>query len=388
MAVVATLLATGCAHVEERSAAPVALVVQGREPLRVAAEKGALAGDYGVTVRAAAVPNTPPAPMASTAETEQHIASARRRYLDGGFEGAQRCAAELASPSLVWGAIGAGARSTALRVLLWKTACDSIFQEDAALTDAQTFAALEAELPPEANAIPVRANELLGRALAEAEKSGRRTLLVSARNGESAIHDASVSVDGRASACKTPCSLDLRPGDHWLRVERDGFSSSARLVRVDVARVSQSAVFELPVASPEEAGRQWTSRYATTNEPVDGAASLELLSLAVRARQVLYLRPEPFGAGVRIQGALARDGKIVARESREDADLAHLGGRSRDVAMDLLVKGRVVEDPSLFKKPLFWVVVVGVAAGAAVALTAYATRGEEHSLTTQVRVAR
>jgi len=168
--------------------------------------------------------------------------------MNEGFEGAQRCSAELAAPALIWGAIGAGARATALRVLVWKTACDSIFQEDAALTDARTLAALEAELPAEASVIPVRANELLGQALAEAEKDGRRTLVVSARGGQTAITDASVAVDGRPSSCKTQCSLDVRPGDHWIRVERDGFSPSARLVRVETSRAPQSVVFDLAVA--------------------------------------------------------------------------------------------------------------------------------------------
>ena len=381
-----TLGATGCLRAEEHpSAIPVALVVQGREPLRAEAEKGALAGDYsGVKVRAAAIPNAPPAPPAPMAETEQHIASARRHYMNEGFEGAQRCAAELAAPSLVWGTIGAGARATALRVLVWKTACDSVFQEDAARTDARTLAALEAELPAEASIIPVRANELLGQALAEAEKEGRRTLVVGARGGQASISDASVAVDGRPTSCKTQCSLDVRPGDHWIRVERDGFSPSARLVRVETSRAPQSVVFDLAVASPEEAGRQWTLRYGATSEAVDSVASLELLALAVRARQVLLLRSEPNGAGLRIQGALARDGKVAAREARDDDDAKRVADRSRDVTMDLLVKGRVIEDPNLLKKPLFWVIVVGVAAGAAVALTAAATRGEERTITTHV----
>jgi hypothetical protein len=108
----------------------------------------------------------------------------------------------------------------------------------------------------------------------------------------------------------------------------------------------------------------------------------------VRARQILLLRSEPSGGGVRIRGAFARDGKIAAREEREDVEPTRVADGSRDIALDLLVKGRVVEDPSLLKKPLFWVLVVGVVAGAAVALTAVATRGEEHSVTTEIRATR
>lgn len=365
--------------------AGVGLLVDGPEPLRKESERAILAASYGVVVRASTLPAAASTPATPGADLEIRIASARGHYMNGGFEGAQRCAGELADPALFWNALAAGMRDTALRVLLWRTACDAIFQQDAAIADARVFASLEAELPAEASVIPVKAHELLGKALAEAETKGRRGMVVAARGSAGPIRDATVIIDGRRTQCRTECAVDLRPGDHWIRVERDGFSPAARVVRVEDAPAPSPFVFDLRVASPEEASRQWTQRYGGGAEPSDSAASLELLSLAVRARHFVFVKSEPVGAGVRFRAALTRDGKVAAREERADGDLGHGPQRAEEVVRDLLVKGRLVEDPSLLKKPLFWIVVAGITTATAVVVTAFVLRGEDHTLTTQVR---
>lgn len=383
---VLALSSVGCAAApRQQPGGSVALFVSGREPLRGDAERAVLGSSYGVTVRVAALPNAPSIPAAPKGEVELTLASARKHYLTGGFEGAQQCAAELRDAHLIWESLASGMRATALRILLWKTVCDAIFQEDAAVADASNFASLEAELPSEASSIPVRASELLGQALASAEKEGRRSVTIAAQRALSPVVDASVFVDGQPSACKTPCAIDLRPGDHWIRVERDGFGPSARVVRVERSPTTARIVFDLEVASPEEASRQWTRRFGGSGEPSDSAASLELLSLAVRTQQLVFLKSEALGPGVRLRGALTRNGAIAAREERDGTDLRGGPDVARDVVRDLLVKGKLVEDPSLLKKPLFWVIVASVTTAAAVGITALALRGEQHSLTTQLR---
>jgi hypothetical protein len=151
-----------------------------------------------------------------------------------------------------------------------------------------------------------------------------------------------------------------------VTVEKEGWTPGSRTVRVAADAKRTEASLALTAATPELAGAQWATLYGSTRERADASESIVLLAQALRARRIVYLEADPLGAGVRIRGALAVEGKIEARgEKQGDVD-----GTSNDVLHELLVKGGIVENKSVFKKPLFWIA-VGAAAIAASAVTAY-----------------
>jgi hypothetical protein len=74
------------------------------------------------------------------------------------------------------------------------------------------------------------------------------------------------------------------------------------------------------------------------------------------------------GKGRRLRGVLALDGEVAARSERSlDAAPNAAAAEAPALLRDLLVRGKLLEPaPSLWKRPVFWVVVAGatlVAAG-------------------------
>ena len=362
----ATLVLVACAPSPPRPA--VALVVRGDGATR--ARESVTARDLGVDFRNVEAPRgggKAAATEPSASAIEQRLVEARADYMDGELVRVRRCAEQLDAPELVWSSLGRGARPAAARVLIWKIACTSIARRDEAAVTARTFAGLELDLPADVDAIPVEAHRALAAALESAEKSGKRELVIRAEGEGGVVTGARVTIDGRVAPCATECVVELRPGDHLVQIEKDGWTTLEKVVRVDAGATRNTFTGKLALATPELAAQQWGARYATSDARSDSNESITLLAQALRAQRFVYLETDRVGQGARIRGALAIQGKIAAREEKQGS----LSGTSADVVEQLLVRGGIVEEKSLLKKPLFWVA-VGVVALASSALTAYA----------------
>jgi len=364
-AVLAIALLQGCGGGGTTARPAVAVFV--REPSsREGVEQSLRKADLGVDFRSVAPPE---AVVASTgkADLEVRLLEARADYMAGELARVRHCAERLDEPSLVWNALAQKQRSTAARILLWKIACTSIARRDEAAASAKAFASLELDLPPEVDAVSVEAHRTLASAIEAAERNEKRDLVVRVVGFEpphAAISLAQLSVDGRTEvACSKECVVPLRPGDHLLRLSRDGYSPLEATVHVDAPTSFEA---RMKAAPPEVAGQQWVARFGVAGPSVrtDSNDSVELLALALRAQRFVYLEGEGTG---RVRGALAVQGKIVAREEKQGSPEK----ASPDVVEQLLVTGGVVKDRSLLKKPLFWIAVGVVAVGSSL-LTAYA----------------
>lgn len=364
---VSALLLAACAPAPPRAA--VALVVRGDDAARV--QRSVQGRDLGVDIRAVDAPRGGRASASTESPTageiERRLLEARADYMAGELARVRRCAEQLAAPELVWATLGRGSRASAARVLVWKIACTSIARRDEAIVSARTFAGLELDLPPDVDAIPVEAHRALAAALESAEKSGKRELVVRAEGDAGAIAGARVTIDGRVAACATECVVELRPGDHLIQIEKDGFTRLGKVVRVDAGTPRGTFTGKLTVAPPELAAEQWGARYASGQARSDSNESISLLARALRAQRFVYLEADRVGSGARVRGALAVQGKLAAREEKQGSVEAASG----DVVEQLLVRGGIVENKSVLQKPLFWVVVGVVAIGSS-ALTAYA----------------
>jgi PEGA domain len=292
---------------------------------------------------------TPPPSEPPARDLSATLAAARRAYIDAEF---RVCIERIAADALPFELAQEGDRQAAARVLFWRIACRVGAGSAAdARPDARALATLALDVPADVDAVSPEVEALIAEARREIAGRPRASLRVEASAG------ASVSVDGRAPACVTPCTVDLPPGDHVVRVEAPGFVPTGRRVRLEPS--GGTARFTLLDAPPELAARQWSIRYAR-GESLDSAASVTLLARAVRARRLALLTWETG----RLRGALVVDGGIAARAERHGQDASAL---APTLLRDLLVRGQLVEPaPSLVERPLFWVAVGGavvVAAG-------------------------
>ncbi len=366
-AALATTATMGCSGSSGPPPA-VALVVRGESAPRV--EAAARSADLGVDFRVAQPPTAGAiepgaAATPSAAEVEAMLASARAEYVSGELSRVRSCAERLGDPNLVWSSLARRSRSTAARVLLWRIACASIARRDAAEEAARVFGALALELPAEVEAIPVEAHKILTAALHAAEIAPKRELLVRTTGADRAVTGAQVTIDGRP-VCTSECVVTLGPGDHLVQVDKDGWTPASRTVRVVAETPRTDATLALSPAPPALAGAQWARAYGPSRGGADGNESIALLAQALRARTLVFLEADALGSGVRVRGALAVDGNVESRaEGRGEVD-----GSSSDVLRELLVKGGVVENKSVFKKPLFWIA-AGAVAIASSAVTAY-----------------
>lgn len=366
-ATAALCAATACGGASGPAPA-VALVVRG-EPapgVLAAARRADLGVDLRITQAPSAGPATPgvdTSPIA--AEVEERVAAARAEYVSGELSRVRSCAERLGDPNLVWASLARRSRSTAARVLVWRIACASISRRDAAVEAARIFGALGLELPAEVEAIPVEAHRILTAALHDAETAPKRELLVRVSGADRLVPAAQVIVDGRV-ACTSECIVTVGAGDHLVQVEKDGWTPASRIVRVVGETKRTETTLVVAPAPPELAGAQWARTYGPARDRADGNESVALLAQSLRARRIIYMDADALGNGVRVRGALAVDGRVESRDERRgDVETA-----SSDALHELLVKGGVVENKSVFKKPLFWVA-VGAVAIASSALTAY-----------------
>ena len=334
-----------------------------RERVRTALERS-LRGDFDL--RFADPPSAPRVPS-NAAAVELDLAAARKAYIDAEFKA---CVDRLGEPSRLTDLLADGKRLLAERLFFWRIACRVGAGNAAdARQDAEAFAVLDLEAPPDVESAAPEVEALLASSAQRVGAAPRVPLQVRFDVEPGAAFRvaarAVVALDGRAAVCSAPCTVDVHPGDHVVRVEADGFAPEIRRVRA-AAPTAELAVHLNP-AAPEVAAAQWTSRYADSPS-VDSAVSVGLLAVATRSRSLAVVAAEPTPKGSRLFGVLALDGGIAARAERgadRDEDLPDVAPA---LVRDLLLRAQLIAETPLYKRPLFW-----VAVGAAAALAATIT---------------
>jgi len=315
----------------------------------------------------AELPSAPRSPE-TTAAVELDLVAARKAYINADFS---PCIAHVGDEARLVDLLSTGKRLLAERLLFWRIACRVGASKSAeARADADAFAAFDLEAPPDvASAVP-EVEALIAAAGQRAADRPRVPIAITAEADPGASFRfaprAVVSIDGRTTVCTAPCTLDVLPGDHVIRVEADGFTPEIRRVRAQVPG-SEIAV-RLGPAPPEVAAVQWTARYAG-GPSVDSAASVGLLAVATRSRRLALVAAEPSPKGTRLFGVLAIDGGVASRAERSGAADSDLADTAPALLRDLLLRGELLpSEPPLYKKPLFWIA-IGLAAAAATAVT-------------------
>jgi PEGA domain len=319
----------------------VTLIVVGAEAARVEA---AMAHGRDLPVELV-VGHLPQAPAQEGARASL-LSAARQSYVNGDFAG---CLGPLGADGLVANLLSAGRRELAARVIFWRVACrvgSGALQ--AATDEARQFAALALEVPADAAEATPEVESLLGRAIKESASLPRWRLEVDAPPLR-----AGVSLDGRAGACVTPCSLEVLPGEHVITLDAEGYLPVTR--RISVKEPAQVKLEATP-APPEVAAAQWSARYGASpwlySEP-----STRLLAQAIAARRLVLIHAEG-GGELHLRGTLATDGKVNAQAERV-ARLPSLDAESRRLLRDLLVSGKVFEPQKpIYKRAAFWVPLV------------------------------
>jgi hypothetical protein len=318
--------------------------------------------DPRIAIRFADLPaRAAPAADARDAEVERRLAGARAQYVEGAFD---RCLATLGDDAEVARLLGAGLRSLAARTLFWRIACrvgDGDARDAARL--AERFAGLELEVPPDVARAADEVELVLARAAERVAAAPRVKAQIRAD-----VARATVAIDGRPDVCATPCAVDLPAGEHVIRIDGDGVETEVRTVQLAAPR--GEVAFATRAAPPELAATQWTARYAG-GVGFDAPESMRLLGTALRARRLLFLGGIPFGDGsMALQGALLEPERDLVRAARRAAR-GRVSEDARDLARELLTRGGVLPAaPPVWKRPLFWIAVVGAAA-IGVGTTAY-----------------
>jgi hypothetical protein len=290
------------------------------------------------------------------------LSGARQKYVNGDFSG---CLQLLAGESLLVELLSSGRRELAARAAFWQIACRvGSGAMGAALERARQFAARGLEVPADVAAATPEVESLLGRAIQESAEIHRLPLIVDAPPLR-----ASLSLDGRAGVCVTPCVLEVIPGGHVIALDADGFLPVARLVPVKEGRTQVK--LETTPASPEIAAQQWSARYGGSpllySEP-----STRLLAQAIAARRLVLVNAE--GArDLRLRGTLAIDGAVRAQVERACTP-SSLDAESKKLLRDLLINGKLLEPARpLYKRAAFWVPLVLAVSAAVIAASIAAT---------------
>jgi hypothetical protein len=337
---------------------PITVVVTGDRRLEGSVRRALREeSELPLEVRFAELPNAPAA-SGERIDFEEIASRARASYIEADFAACRRAVED---DRRITRLLAAGNRSAASRLLFWRIAClVGAGDEAGAEREALRFAVLGLDAPPDVSAATPEVEAALGTAYRAVEEMERVSLRVRADAPR-----ASVSVDGRSDLCVSPCAVDVPPGDHVIRVSADGRQSAERSVRVEAG--GAEARFELDEAPPGLAAVQWTQRYATSTE-VDSAASVDLLAHATRARRFVLLSADGVGEGARLRGVLAVDGSVSARSEQTSEDATDISELTDEVLSELLVEGEVLEPaPGLFARPLFWIILGVVVAGAVTA---------------------
>ena len=345
----AAMLAIALSACASRSGGPVpvAVVLRGDATL-VPRVRAAFTSDDDVAFRFSDVP--PPLPARSGGDVEAAIAEARKQYL---VPDVPRCLAALPAEPVIASLMAHGRRALVARVLFWRVACHVAASSlDDARRHASVFAALELEIPPDADAASPEVEAVLARALREASAGPASVIHVTSK-GPALL----ISTDGEPTPCVTPCSLTRRHGRHYMHAEADGVTTEDRVIAVEDPRID--VTFPALLASPDVAGAQWSLRYAAS--PVaDSTPSVRLLAQATRARNLILVHVDKTADATHLRGVLAASGDVKWRAER-----TRTGGAVEDdvapLVRELLHEGKIVESAALTKRPLFWVC-VGAAA--------------------------
>ncbi len=346
------------AAADDPARVPITIVVTGDQTLGESVRQALRAqSELPLDIRLTELPNAPPA-ESDWVDFEDIVSSARTAYINADFAACQEAVHDEHRTERL---LASGDRTAAARLLFWRIAClVGAGDQAAAGREALRFAVLGLDSPSDVASATPEVERALGDAHRAVEAMPRVALRVRANAPR-----ASVGLDGEPDICATPCTVDVVPGDHVVRVSADGKLSAERSVRV--AEDGAQVRFALDEAPPEVAAQQWTRRYATSTE-VDSTASVGLLAHAARARRFVLLDADGLRRGARLRGVLSVDGEVSARAEQlaeETGDVAEL---TDDVLRELLVEGEVIEPaPGLLERPLFWIILGAVVAGAVTA---------------------
>ncbi len=302
----------------------------------------ALRSDLPVRVRRGAVPS---AARAIVAVADERVARARDAYIDTEFES---CLRVLGPLSGVVDALGADRRQYAARLAFWRIACMAAAGgTNDAERMAQRFATLRLQVPQDVALATPMIEHLLVRAIQTV--GGRERHIVRF----AADIRGTVRVDA-LETCSTPCTIELPPGDHVVRFEAAGRVTTVRRIH---AESDASVRFEPDRASPDLAAQQWGARYSGAAD-IESAASVELLTRAVRARNVVLLLSEREGSALQVRGVAAVEGHVAGRASHRGT----LVEATDEVLRELLVEAELVApEPPVVRRAGFWVGIIGAA---------------------------
>ncbi len=353
------------------------------EPLRVAT---VVVGDPGpeARVRLAVAAHTLPdvslqlvelpdqrAPVSELSDLDASLIAARRQYLEA--DGAA-CVATVEAALDLERRLGQGDRLGVSRALSWLIACELARAEEAtARTWARRFSVLGLELPAELDGpISPDVAELIVEQSARVRAAEPVPLRVLGR-----FAHGSVILDGDAR-CSPPCAFDVASGDHVLRLSADGVVPSVRTVRVDEGGAEVS--FDPEPAGPTVAASQWNAHYRGS-AAVESAASVRLLSRALRRPHLALLVAERQGERVDLRAVFVEDEEVRRRASAQ-GDASNLTPAVGAILAELLIDHLPPPAPPFYEEAWFWTLVGLVVAGGVTA----AILGTQIQPTRRVRV--
>lgn len=292
----------------------------------------------GLELRTVELPAPPAVPTDVSAPV---ITRARAAYASGDLDA---CRSELAKVDVVH-LLAAANRALASRAITLEAACawGALAKTDAK-TAAARIASFGLELPESAVAPDVE--QLIGTAVADAGKAPRHQLAVQGETG------ARLSIDGRSAGCTLPCTLDVAGGDHVLAVEADGFMPAFRLVRTP--ETTQVNIAQQP-ASAQLAAQQWRARLGR-GLPGTDAVGVALIAKLAGDQRIAVLR-----GGTQLEGAIIVDGALRAQAVRDR-------GQGPALVRELAYDGGVLQRPTVWQRPWFWIAVSGAAVAVAGAI--------------------
>jgi hypothetical protein len=310
--------------------------------------------DPRVVVALADVPDerTPEVPS----DAEARLARARSAYVDTlDFDA---CRAELAEPQLVVDALARGDRALAGRLLFWRAACDLAAGDAASAAEsAARIASAHLRVPEGADLASPRVEAMIQDAVTQRDEDARATVSFT-----SEPTGAEIAIDGESAACATPCELALLSGEHVVHAALDGrIAESERVVLAAGSTTAWHAA--LAEAPPDVALAQWSARYARSGD-VDSWPSLDLLGLALRTRELVFVSASQVDETLLLRAALTVDDVRPLRAERR-VDLADGRAGMRALLLDLFREGGITPPTPLYEEPLFWIAVVSAAAIAA-----------------------
>ena len=204
----------------------------------------------------------------------------------------------------------------------------------------------------------------LQRLAEEMAQEVKKRQYVELRIESSSTAGALLDVDGRRGLCAIPCTLKLRPGVHLIQARLLGYEDQFRVLQL-AARPRTSVSFRLHRAAAATLKRQLAAESARFPGPDAEPFARALCEAEGTALALLVWRQDERVYAAMYDRKLA---KFVLRSSAEKAE----GASAESAVAAALREWRLrIQGKPLWKRPWFWVSVVGGAAAAA--LTVYFT---------------